>query len=232
MNKRMSYSRKGGALIMALMVVLGGGALIAATFEMVFIYSWFTQEQRSLYVDHTILASYIQEIKAQIIAYNLGKGEILHAPDILTATGPTLTVEDLRFKDEDFESPSSLSQKLNVPFDTTNPTGVGPRKVEVEVYDMVFNPNLVNWDEYDPDKFFPPVMNRLRHSSTTCLGENGVEGTPCCPVADRADLRGYGAYLIRVMLYDARLFKPRRGGDRPIRIIEEAFVQILDPEPS
>ena len=241
MNRRVNRSRRGGALIMALMVVLMGGALIAATFEMVYIYAWYSQEERTLYVDHTTLASIVQEVKARIIAQNVSRdtrpgGETLHVAalrhDAPAPTNGSLNLDSLRFTSADFPrdtaNPDSLTLSLLNPT-TLQSTGVGWRGVKVDVYDMYFKFDWVSQAVFTgAGARFIPILSMIGEgggggrAAGRALSSGG--GTLAEPGGD-ADPRGYGAYLIRATLHNQR-----RGDNDPIRIVEEAFVQILPQE--
>ena len=139
----MYKSRKGAALVMALVVVLVGGALIAVAFRFVMNYSRLAEHGRAWYLDHTTLVSYVQAIKGRIIAQNLarpnpdgGSGLILHVPALMyedysvTPADESLTADGLRFTAAHFPpdtsapagSPAALL--LNSP-----PTGTGSHRV-------------------------------------------------------------------------------------------------------
>ena len=240
MNRRKNHSRKGGVLIMALMVVVIGITLIGGLFDMVYTYAWYTQEDRTFYVDHTVLVSSVQEIKGRIVAQNIEDssahprrpgdrpgGEALHVRAV-DERSPIDTFGDLRFAPADFPSPPG-GLVLNAETEVHN-TGVGMRWVVVEVYDMFFDYENVDEDAISGERgeFFPPVMHMAgRRAGKLGAAEGPDVGTHTSP--PDLDPRGYGAYLIRGRLYDGRPIRPRRGGidGSPIRVIEEAFVQIL-----
>ena len=75
----MNKSRKGDALIIALVVVLVGGIIIALSFDIVFRYAWFSLTERAGYVDHTTMLDVVQTAKANICQSNLDDGKAVHA---------------------------------------------------------------------------------------------------------------------------------------------------------
>jgi hypothetical protein len=209
-------TRKGVALVLALVVMVIGGAIIGLTFEFVYRFFWISTEQREIYVDHTTVLSAIQSKIAQIIEHNKGEGKTMHVSALgydsgaLPANG-SLSLNDLRFGD---------------PWSKIVETG--HHWVETEVFDMHF---MADWVDYNvlknnpaEMKDFPSVFNMAGEVGSGGYSEVGDHTAPGASNrssgdADELDPDSYGAYLIRVRLYD------RQG--KLIRTAEEAFVQIL-----
>jgi len=197
---------------------------------MVFRYTWFSQEDKTGFVDHTMVIDAIQAAKAYIVKTNNDNAKMMHAaklePHQKDWTPPLekFVLNDLRIDDANISFDRAVSEG--------GTGGVGRSRLTMAVYDMFFNPD--EWIDKDalrnyPDqmKDFPPVFNML--GTPTSSGGMTPEGTHTAPGSGGGDdyLSGggglnpdtYGAYLIRVKLYDKR--------NRPIRTAEEAFVQIF-----
>jgi len=211
-------SRKGAALIMALVVVLVGGAVIAVTFNIVFGHVWMSVQFRGSYVDHTTLRSAVEEMKGLIVAENIAANETRRVAAVTNNTDIT-NAADLRF---------GGTWVIN----RVDRSGVGPRRVVVNVYDIGFN-----FDRVGPDEavraalmsggFFPPAL-RIEADGGGGGGampgqiEDDEDGGPDPGALDTGMV---GSYLVRAMLFD----DPNAdiATARPIRVVEEAFVQII-----
>jgi hypothetical protein len=215
-------ARKGVALVLALMVMAIGGAIIGLTFEFVYRFFWTSTELRGTYVDHTTVLSVIQSKIAQIIASNKADGKTMHVPDLLydsdekneVPPNGSLVLSQLRFG-----SPWSETTKMN--------SGAGLQDVVTEVFDMHFKAEWVNYDAFEGNlaemKDFPPVFNMEDDvaGGLDSVGDEISVGFDKNKVGGGGGLESskYGAYLIRVRLYDHQ--------NNLIRTAEEAFVQIL-----
>ena len=238
-------SRKGMALILALLVTLVGGILITATFSFIYGYSKLAQMERVVYVDHTTLLSYVQEMKARIVSENVAQDveKTRHVPEILLwhagdPMAPNLTRANLRFGAAAGDGWSAWQVR-----ESNVSTGVGIQRVEVDVYDMFFELAWVAAGELQY-RDFPPTFRMdgsgsggSGYGSSTGLdgvtvligGSVGGEsaggattpggGDSFSVGSGGLDVDKYGAYLIRARLYD--------NSDKLLRAIDEAFVQIL-----
>jgi hypothetical protein len=212
---------------MALVVVLVGGALIAVTFSLVLNYVSFSAEQRGTYVDHTTVLHLIQSTKAYIVSSNdvrsfdLG---VMHAPgfDYGDENSVVDHIDKLRF-------PAAFDPNLDM--DISINSGSGRQRAIVQVYDMFYEadrvkePLLSNRAQMQE---LPSVYKLKGVSSNSFENENGEnQGDANSGSNDNfgegeLDPMRYGAYLIRVQLYDSK--------NKLLRAAEEAFVQIL-PKP-
>jgi hypothetical protein len=193
------------ALALALAVVLVGGVIVGLTFDFVYGFSWISTEQRGGYVDHTTALSVIQAKIAQIVEANKTAGKTMHVPTLHdyydSGTNPpkeSLTLSMLRFG-----SPWSDSVEMN--------SGSGPQRVVTDVFDMHFMPQWVNYDAFESNpaemKDFPPVFNmegEVGSGGYNPDGDHTGPGAGSGGVGDAAELDpdSYGAYLIRVRLFD------------------------------
>jgi len=221
--------------MMALVVVVVGGVVIAIIFDIMFSHAWISSQQKGSYVDHTTLLSFVQAMKGRIISDNVTAGKTKHAPalgyDTNTVPGNgSLTLADLRFGPPGF--PTWHVDDKNVK------SGVGVQEVLVEVYDMFFDLDWVKQSALEDINFFPSVFVMKGtesggggggSSGTGSVGGNiegeaitNTGGTHGSASAGSINPSNYGAYLIRASLFD-------RGKTSPIRVVEEAFVQILPP---
>jgi hypothetical protein len=235
----LNKARQGVALALALMVVLIGGIITALTFDFVYRFAWISTEQRGIYVDHTTVLTVIQTKIAQIIEDNKAAGKTLHVPSLLklydlrdrnidVQDEDKLTLRDLSFDrpgDDPDDFPWSESVQLS------SEMGNGNQRAVVDVFDMHFNPEWVNYDVFKSDpaamKDFPPIFNMkgtVGAGGYNPVGDHKGPGasTGVSSGADELPPNRYGAYLIRVRLYDHQ--------DKLLRTAEEAFVQILSDD--
>jgi hypothetical protein len=217
-------ARKGAGLVLALMVVLVGGLFVVVTFDFVAQFSGLSVEQRGIYVDHTTALSVIQAKIAQIIESNRSAGRTQHVSALGYDGGGVpgngsldlLDLDDLRFG-----APWSESVQMS--------NGTGLQRVDTEVFDMHFMPEWVDYDSFsgNPDQMrdFPPVFNmagEVGGGGTSALGDHSAPGAGTSVSGggtDELNPDSYGAYLIRVRLYDLQ--------GKLLRTAEEVFVQIL-----
>jgi hypothetical protein len=211
-------------LVLALAVLLVGGMIVALTLDFVYRFFWISTGQRGVYVDHTTVLSAVQAKMAWIIEENRNADRIMHVPALgydsgvvpwTKENGGQLTLKDLRF-----DEPWSESMDVQ--------GGTGRQRANIEVFDMHFKAEWVNYNAFEDDpndmKDFPPVFNM-----TGDVGSGGYDslgdhkgpgaGSGVSSGADELDPEKYGAYLIRVRLYDHQ--------GKLLRTAEEAFVQIL-----
>jgi hypothetical protein len=172
-------------------------------------------------------------MKARIVADNLAAGVIRHV-DVVDTGAEIGSADDLRF------GPPWRVDDSNVA------SGVGFRRVVVEVYDMAYDFEeqvqtnraaiMSNLD------FFPPAFlmegtggggggggaglgslgGSVEGGATSAGAGTGSGGGGSGP--GNLTLDNYGAYLVRAMLFDSPA-----AGARPIRVAEEAFVQVILP---
>jgi len=223
----MNKSRKGAALIMALVVVLAGGGIIAITFNMVFRHAWFSPAERAVFVDHTTVLDAVQAERAFITQANLTNGVTMSAPG-LTVGGNSLQSEwpTPPFNTPPFIAPPNLNVADLIVHSRNIPnvgSGVGRGQMEVTVYDVFFSPAWMS-DAALRDPALPSVYNMLpggtgafmtRDGWHTAAGSGSADGG----IIGSLDVDRYGAYLIRVELFDHR--------GRLVRRAEESFVQVL-----
>ena len=250
MVRRMN-SRRGAALILALLVVLAGGIIITATFSFVYGYSRLAQMDRGGYVDHTTLLTYVQRMKSAIVSENALAWEMRHVEKVrkghdgelrdTSPPGEKLALADVIFGGAtDGQNPDGTSYNdgkwSSWQIDEAVTTGIGSRRVTVEVYDLYFKFDWVR-DDYRQHLRFPPIFEMSGVTGGGAGGGGtGTVGGESEGEATTADTGGsiggattlpperYGAYLIRAELFDGRR-------TNPIRTIEEVFVQWLDDQP-
>ena len=227
----MGKSRKGAAMIMALFITLLASSLIAATLTLVDRFNRSTLQQTVIFVDHTTVMGFAQAEKARIVQTNLNNGRAMHA-------------RPLTYHQDGWRTPAQLNRpplvlnELIIPFpdhtvsaDNTNrhrriavSDGVGLQTVFITVFDMFFDPDWIDVDALRADpRGFPPVLDI---SAESIWDEIVMENAPDEEIRGRMHPDLYGSYLVRVELFNGDYNqRPER---RPDRMIEEAFVQILE----
>jgi hypothetical protein len=206
-------------LVLALIVVLVGGLVVGATFDFIAQFSWLSVGQRGIYVDHMTALSVIQAKIAQIIDSNQSAGKTMHVSALGYDSGTVPADGSLVLSDLRFGSPWSESVEMS--------SGTGRQRVDTEVFDMHFMPEWVDYSSFSghPDEMrdFPPVFNMAGESGegTSALGDHSSAGagTTVSSGADDLNPDSYGAYMIRVRLYDHQ--------GKLLRTAEEVFVQVL-----
>jgi hypothetical protein len=145
---------------------------------------------------------------------------MMHVPALGYDSGVVPAEGSLVASDLRFGSPWSESAGMR--------SGMGPQRVVTEVFDMHFMAEWVKYDAFhgNPEemKDFPSVFNmagKVKSGGYSSVGDHKGPGVGSGNVygADELDPDSYGAYLIRVRLYDHQ--------DKLLRTAEEAFVQIL-----
>ena len=234
----MNKSRKGGALVMALVVILVGSSMIGIIFNVVFRQAWFAPHERAGFIDHTTVFDALQTARNSILETNLANEETTAAP-ITTANWnnpPAANAPNI--------VPGALiaNQQCLVIFreEFAVADGSGRGLVRVTVFDMFYDPAWLNWNDPDFD------INELPPSILVMAEPGGgwgpfdddggggggggggsiTPGTPQNPGAppdNIIDPELFGAYLVRVELFDQQ--------NRIVRVAEEAFFQLLEEQP-
>ena len=230
----MSQKREGFGLILALIVSTIGLVFVALMFGSVSTFSEIFSEYRRGYIAEITASSYIEMAKGQITEANRRRRlntvpalPVLHGRDI--ANFRSLFDDDiiqsvdglLLREDEGFGEAEGFNRLL--------PPENGLR-VRVRVYDMNYRMENIN---INSPSFSTPAGAGFEGlpPSFFMFGEEifdmmkiGLDGTyEVHDMGDdfRAIFDNYGAYLIRVEVFDASNI------DRPIRTTEEAFVQYV-----
>jgi hypothetical protein len=215
--------RRGMALPMALIIALFGSILIAGSFKFAVSSKKLATAQGSRYSDQVLAFDYIEKAKGSILHKMQRDKKALH-PSWAADWGdrpPIGAVDDLLIKEP------------NLYAEVTE----GNRRVLLEVFDLTYETDqLENAIVGNPSELrrLPPMLKLT--SSQLGVG-NSMKNTGKIPgisgeepsqenhaASYRVDLDCFGAYLIRVQLF--RL--PYSTGDKPIRVTEEAFFQVLD----
>ena len=193
MNKS---SREGSALVMALVVVIVGSTIIGIIFNITFRHAWFAPREAAVFVDHTAVLDLMQAEMAGIIQTNEAAGEIVLVSTQLVEN----RANSANPPHTDISALATLAiDGNNFRREVLIADGVGRRlRAEVSVFDMAFDLAWLNMGAIiaNADPELPP---------------------PSFFVEDPID--PFGAYLIRVVLFDT-------DGNR-VRMAEKAFVQTL-----
>ena len=227
--KLVNKTRRGVGLIMALVVLLVVSTIIALTFEIVFNYSWFSQQDNVGFVIHSTMLDVMEAEKALIVGTNHDAGQVvLHGrSEVLKESQRTwsppppfelLKVDDLRLADY----PKTITIGGGI-------SGAGRQTIEVDVFDMFFGPAWVDYDVLRLNaaemEAFPPVYNMEPEggaSGMEAIDEKDIAGIDKDVISDKISglsPENYGAYLVRIRLLD-------RNG-KLLRTTEAAFVQII-----
>ena len=234
--------RKGLALQIALVVLLVGGILVAAIFEFTAVSTTGTTERSMRYGDQMTVAGYAEKAKGAILSEIARVGTAIHP-------GPfTANVDD--WQNSPRPQIDSVSD-LQIRFDTAplNPA-LSPlvsddrieriRRVILEVFDLTYDATQIQSSDIltDPEELrrLPPALDlnsKQRGKGTgtenlgTIIGAVDTEDALDDAEGGELDLSLFGAYLIRTSIYerDANVRV-----DRPIRVTEEAFFQVLSKD--
>ncbi|MDR1621251.1 MAG: hypothetical protein LBS00_02625 [Synergistaceae bacterium] len=210
------------ALPMALIFVLFGSILIAGSFNFAVSSKKLATARGSRYSDQVLAFGYIEKTKGAILHKMLSDKKALH-PSLGAdwEDGPPLgAVDDL------------LIREPGLYEDVTE----GNRKVLLEVFDLTYETDQLEstiMDNSSELQRLPPMLKLTSSQLGVGSSMENATKTPGVPNEDnpkkdepaKVDLDCFGAYLIRVQLF--RL--PYSAGDKPIRVTEEAFFQVIDP---
>jgi hypothetical protein len=216
--------RRGMALPMALIVVLFGSILIVGSFGFAVSFKKLATERSVHYSEQVLASDYIEKTKG-VILYKMQSDNKAPHPSLEVDWGdrpPLKTVGDLLIKKPGFYA------------EVTE----GNRRVLVEVFDLTYEADqLEDTILNNPSELrrLPPMLKLTSSQLGVGNSMKNASKTPGVPNEDnpakdetpksRVDLDYFGAYLIRVQLF--RL--PYSAGDKPVRVTEEAFFQVLDP---
>ncbi|MDR2180216.1 MAG: hypothetical protein LBP21_07895 [Synergistaceae bacterium] len=222
------FSRHDGmALPAALVIVLFGSILVAGSFGFAVSSKKLATVRSSRYSDQVLASDYIEKTKGAILYKMSSTHRAIHPssggnwgerPSLGTVDGLLIDGPGLRA-------------------DVTE----GNRRVLLEVFDLTYEAGqLENTILNNPSELrrLPPMLKLTSSQMGVGSSMESVSKTPGVPNEDepakekkegsRVDLDYFGAYLIRVQLF--RL--PYSPGDKPVRVTEEAFFQVLDPNSS
>ncbi|MDR1623111.1 MAG: hypothetical protein LBS00_12120 [Synergistaceae bacterium] len=223
-GKKTFRRREGVALVMALGIVLVGSIIVVMIYDVSFLFAWRSGIQQNVYMNHTTMISAIQAAKGYILQTNSDDPNgVMHVSVVMNSGDAISSVNDLRFSDA----------KLS--YDRTITDKAGRQILEMRVYDMFYEidkleDSLTN-DTNQMKELPPPIRlpgtgiidgDKLADEGKSNIVDKrtneGFSGSGSLP------LEKYGAYLVRVSLYDV----DPRGGRKLVRTAEEAFVQVLD----
>jgi hypothetical protein len=216
--------RRGMALPVALIVVLFGSILVAGSFNFAVSSKKLATVRSSRYSDQILAFDYIEKTMGTILYKMRSDKKIMH-PSLGADWGdrpPIGKVDDLLIKE-----PGLYADVAE-----------GNRRVLLEVFDLTYETaQLENTIVNDPSELrrLPPMLQLTSRQLGVGNSMKNVTKTPGVsdennPQKDdaansRVDLDYFGAYLIRVQLFKL----PYSTGDKPVRVTEEAFFQVLDP---
>ena len=213
--------REGVALILALVVMLVGGALAALIFEMGLSFSSTTRRQRDHYTDHTTGTNYIQEAVAYITKTNNDAGKVvLHRPPLSVEDRTVKSLEGIRFRIDE------ISRDVRE----------GRNRITVNVYDVSYDDiddSLKN--KLEEMRELPPPLNLYytKNGGAAIMEVDGDGAITNDKLPHRKEnswrdiLEHYGAYVVRM-----RLFRTdETGHEKWVRTIDQGFFQIVSDDP-
>jgi hypothetical protein len=231
MNNITYKKRKGFALVLALIVVAVGLVIIAAMFNYASQFTGFFSEFRKAYIDTVTARSYIEHIKGEIVADNIARGSVIHGPG---NDDPTFPVNHIKNLDglliKGIEGKEN-KYFINDTFEKLN----GPQRIEVRVYDANYSVKAIDTSTFTIDELYelPPSFYAETELMPDWVDET-KDNTDYNEFEETRDYRGvyetYGAYLIKVRIYDTArtsLTPENRPPMRLVRTTEEAFLQVL-----
>ena len=229
-NNITNKKRKGFALVLALIVVAIGLILVAVMFNSVSSFTNFFSEYRQAYVDTIIARNYIERMKGEIVAENNAR----------SGTGVGV-LHGIQNQDEGFPENAITSLEGLVVYDATSPDRFsfivnenvnGPQRVEVIVYDANYRVEGIDSSSFPladiyelPPSFF---VEGGAAPDWVPIGKDGSDYNEFEePVlAMKGAHSNYGAYLIRVKIFDTAN-STYHNPDRLVRVTEEAFLQVI-----
>jgi len=225
----MNKSRKGAALIMALVVVLLGGALVALILNTTLQHSMFSTAGRASFVDHTTVLHHIQTERARILETNIAAMAVE-----VRSTNPALFALQSNWR-TDFAPGTEPELGLDVLriSQETRPVGdgVGRDEVRVSVYDLFFDPSWLDIANMSADELrrLPPAISVFGEADGPWI-ENHPGSGIVAPDAGGTDVvhmppqrELFGVYLVRVELFE----RLPNGNLELVRLAEEAFAQVF-----
>ena len=226
--------RRGFALPMALVIVIVGTVLSALILDMGYSFLFSMQDQESVYMDHIIVSDYVEAAKGWLAQHNVENGFVQHAlrrpnPDI-----PVQSIFDLLLDDPP-DTPLT-DRLLSFDREALYRKGNVERRVTVNVFDAHYykedlNPALLN--DAEQMRLMPPPINVVASPTNTAGsfkdigdGADATKGFSYDKENSRYSWSKYGAYVIRVQLYDVD-----KSGKRVLkRFVDEGFYQVLPPD--
>ena len=216
-----SKKRRGFGLLLALVVLLGGLVMIAVMYNSVSMFSRTFSEYRHGYVDAITAHNFIERTKGNIVAFNNAQGAA--GGSVLHSAGNN---------DPNFNVDIDNLEGLVIARNNFDIKENGEQRVEVEVLDANYRVGSIS-PAFPPDEilhlppsFFAGAGGMGVHEFEE-IGDSGYDYNQfdvTGPGGTGAGHRNYGAYLIRVRVYNTSLVNDQ---PRLVRTTEEAFVQVI-----
>ncbi len=219
--------RRGVALVLALVVVLVGGALIALIFEMTVRFGFTSLRQGTTYSDHLEVTGYIESAKGFIADTNVNNDQVMHPKGYTNIETTLITSLDMLMFDQ---------AELSV--DRVFAGSKGRQRVVMRVFDANYRANRVRepllLNSVDMAQMPPPLslaeagasmdqyITNVGNSHTPTTGGQAIDDNEVW----KRFFKYYGAYLIRVELYDI----DESGTQNLTRKVEEAFFQVISQD--
>lgn len=210
------------ALITAMIVVLVGSLLVTAVFQVMISFHTAMQTGQMSYQDHLNVTDYIEGAKGWITQINQVDGRVRHPVGLLNNTTQVITnVNTLVFTDPALSVDETL----------------GKQRLVMRVFDSNYRARQIDSSlRNDPDamRMLPPPLSLLEQAANNIASMNDVghrtDPTGYIALDEQevfaAFFRNYGAYLIRVELFN----DDGHGGEVLARRAEEAFFQFISAD--
>lgn len=232
--------RDGSALLVALVVVLVGGALIAVMFDMSVNFSRSMTWHQRAYREHLDVTDYIEGAKGWLTATSLAVGVAVHpgTPSTLIAgeTRPNIAPGDLR--DNNMQEITSVNALVFKDADLSVDRTVSGQRLIMRVYDMNYRYKQLSdalKASADAMMEMPPPLSLLEQTvqAMEVMRNDGNASDPTGYKSSDSEeisaqlFRQYGAYLVRVQLFN---LEPD-GRQNLARWAEEAFFVFVSGDP-
>jgi hypothetical protein len=208
----------------ALLIILIGAALMTFAFDAAARFRYMSFQQERMYLDHTLVTGYIEEVKGRISKYN---SEKKHALKKDLSSGDVITMaEDLLLTE--VPAISGVLPQYNLNLDIPIPER--QQALTLRVYDVSYAAAQVaeGISSTALARMPPPIpLMRKVVGGHDGLKPGGDTEDPSVSKPGQGDYTGIeksereGSYLIRV-----ELFNVVNGQKVRTRLLEEAFVQI------
>ena len=224
-NNTISKKRKGFALILALIVVGVGLIIVAFMFNYVSSFTRYFSQYRQTYLDTATARSYVEKIKGYIVHINNHRGTVLHGQENQNPDFPANTITSLNGL---LISGDSSMPNISLLVDEIININ-GPQRVQVHVYDANYSVEGIS-DAFPHHEIYelPPSFYIAGGSDKDWVdvGDDGSDYNKFDedPPSSKGAHGNYGAYLIRVRIYNTATTNRQ---ERLVRITEEAFVQVI-----
>jgi hypothetical protein len=221
----------GFALPLALVVIIIGLVLSGLIFDSGYSFFSTAMNQESLYVDHVAATDYVEAAKGWLIRRNIDSpAGVMHGVGRSTSSAEITSLNDLMLDDP----PGTPLEERYLSFDREAPYQRGGiNRVVVNVFDAHYRKENISkklLDDPAQMRLLPPPINAVGvevsagdEASDEGEATAGDVGTSDAAADGYYPWTSYGAYVVRVQLYDV----DKDGNYILKRATDEAFFQVL-----